>query len=135
MGFGNVVSAYLHVFRTDADLILIVALVLVQRIVLVDVLYVGVCLVRRVVALCPLIAVRRVALWHIDALVAVEDAGLLLVIVRASEVVVVVVGRVVVPGCTHAVVDGDFTQEVGIGVIRTFLLVVQTVQSDVLQCT
>ena len=135
MGFGNVVTSYLHVLGTDADLILIVALVLVQRIVLIDILNVGVCLVRRVVALCLLFVVRRVALWHIDALVAVEDAGLLLVKVRASEVVVVVVGRVVVPSCPHAVVDVDFAQEVGIGVIRAFLLVVQTVQSDVLQCT
>ena len=53
--------------------------------------------------------------------------------VTATEVVVVVVGRVLVPCRPHAVVDGNMAQKVGIGGVRTFLLVVQTVQSHVLK--
>ena len=130
---GNEVMAQPHVLRTDADVILIVALILVQRIVLVDVLHVRIGLVAGVVALRLLFAVRRVALRHVDALVAIEDGGLGLVVVRAAEVVVVVVGRVVVPGSTQAVVDVQIIQEGGVGRMRTLLGIVHTVQAYVLQ--
>ena len=124
--------AQAHVLGTEADLVLIIALVFVERIVLIDVLDIGIGLVGRVVTLRLLVAVGRVALGHGDALVTVEDAGMSCVQVTASEVVVVVVGRVLVPCRPHTVVDGDVVQEVGIGGMRTFLLVVQTIQTDVL---
>ena len=128
----DVVMSQAHVFGADAHPILIVALILVERKVLVDVLHVGVALVAGVVALGLLVAVGRVALRHVDALVALQDGGLAFVEVAASEVVVVVVGRVVVPGCSQAVVDADAVQEVSVGGPRALLAVSQSVQSDVL---
>ena len=126
------VMSQAQVLGTDADLVLIVALILVQRIVLVDILDVGECLIRRVVALRLLVVVGGVALWHVDTLVALQNAGLARVKVAATIVVVVVVGRVLVPGSPHAVVHGDMTQEVGIGREAAFLLIVQTVQTHIL---
>ena len=122
-----------HILRTETDLILIVALVFVERIVLVDILDIGISLVRRVVAFRLLVVVGRVALRHGDTLIAIEDAGMSFVQVTASEVVVVVVGRVLVPCRPHAVVDGNMAQEVGVGGVRAFLLVVQTIQTDILK--
>ena len=46
---------------------------------------------------------------------------------------VVVVGRVVGPCLAHTVVDVDLLQEVGIGREEAFLLVVQTIESHILQ--
>ena len=86
--------AHLHVLRTDAHLVLQVALILVQRIVLVDVLNVRIGLIRRIIALRLLVAVWRVALWHVDTLVTLQDRSLAIVQIRAAEVVVVVVGWV-----------------------------------------
>ena len=86
--------AHLHVLRTDAHLVLQVTLILVQRIVLVDVLHVRIGLIRRIVALRLLVAVWRVALWHVDALVTFQDRGSAFVQIGATEVVIVVIGRV-----------------------------------------
>ena len=45
---------------------------------------------------------------------------------------VVIVGRVGIPGSTQAVVDVDAIQEIGIGRLTAFFLVRQTVQSHIL---
>ena len=121
-----------HVFRADAYLILQIAFVLVEGVVLVDVFHIGECLIGGVVTLRLLVVVRRVALWHIDTLVTLQDARLPFVQVAAAEVVVVVVGRVVVPGCPHTVVDGHPAQEIRIGRIAALLFVGQSVQSHIL---
>ena len=87
-----------HILRTYTHLIAQIALILIQRIVLIDILHIRIGLIRRVVALWLLVTVWRVALWHVDALITFQDAGLALVQVAASEVVIVIVGRVV---CYH----------------------------------
>ena len=131
------VLAHLHVLRTDAHLVLQVALILVQRIVLVDVLNVRIGLIRGIIALRLLVAVWRVALWHVDTLVTLQDRSLAIVQIRASEVVVVVVGWVGNPCRAHAVVHNHVVEEVGIGRIAQLLVVRQTVESHVLlgSCT
>ena len=129
---GDEVMSQHHVFRADAHLILQVALILVERKVLVDVFYVREGLIGGVVALRLLVVVGRVALWHVDTLVTLQDARLTLVQVTSTEVVVVVVGWVVVPGCPHTVVDGHPAQEVRIGGIAALLFISQSVQSHIL---
>ena len=91
---GNVVAADYHIFWTNADFVLIVLLVFVEGVVLVDVLHIGRYLPSRLVAFWPCVGVGTVALWHVDALVAVQDGCAELVEVGSAIVVVVVVGRV-----------------------------------------
>ena len=91
----------------DAHFILIVALVLVEGEVLVDILHVGSGLVAGVVRLGLVFGLRRVALRVVVELISVEDALLLVVVVGAAEVVVVVAGRVVAPGFDDTVVGDD----------------------------
>ena len=86
-------------------MILQVALVFVESVVLVNILHIRECLVRGIVALRLLVTVRRVALRHVDALIAFQNRCLAVVKVTASEVVVVIVGGVIIPRLTHAVVD------------------------------
>ena len=87
----------LQLVVADGYAVLVVALVLIEGIVLVDVLHVGSRLVRSVVRFRLLVAGRRVTLWVVDALVAVHDALLLGIIVRTTEVVVVIASRVLSP--------------------------------------
>ncbi len=132
----DVVASNGEVFRTYADMILEVTLVLVQRVVLVDVLHVRSCLVAGVVALVVRVVVRRVALWHVNALVALKDGGSLLVEVTATIVMVVVVGRVGHPSLTDAVVSHrHVAQEVGINSESPFLVIGQSVEANILQLT
>ena len=119
-------------------LVLEVALILVERIVLVDILHVGTRLVRRVVRLRAVVGVGGVALRVVDALIAVEDTGLGIVEVGAAVVVVVVAGRVAAPGLQQRVVLHDaahLTEPVGVSTVCTFLLIGQTVQANVLHGT
>lgn len=90
----DVVLANLQIFGTDGDVVLEVFLVFVERVVLVDILHVRRTLNRGVVALCASVAVGRVALRVVDVLISAENAGLHVVVVRATEIVVVIVGRV-----------------------------------------
>ena len=129
---GNEVMPNHHILRTYTHLIAQIALILIQRIVLIDILHIRIGLIRRVVALWLLVTVRRVALWHVDALIAFQNAGLALVQVTSTEIVVIIICRVVVPGRPHTVVDGYMAQEVRIGGIAALLLVRQSVQSHVL---
>ena len=124
-----------QVLGTDAYMVLVVTLILVQRIVLVDILNVRIGLIRGVIAFRLLVVVGRVALWHVDALVAFQDAGTAIVQVTATEVVVVIVCRVGIPGTSHTVVDADTVEESVISRIAALLFVVQTVESDILQGT
>ncbi len=100
----NKVGSLHHVLRAYAHLVLVVALILVQRVVLVDILHIRESLVTRVVPFCLLVTVRRVTLWHVDAFVAVEDGSLSCVQVSTTEIVVVIVGRVSIPCRAETVV-------------------------------
>ena len=129
---GNEVMPNHHILRTYTHLIAQIALILIQRIVLIDILHIRIGLIRRVVALWLLVTVWRVALWHVDALIALQDAGLALVQIAASEVVIVIVGRVVHQYLSSTVVHVDTTQEVRIGWLCQLLVVRQSVQSHIL---
>ena len=129
-----VLSEY-HILRTDTHLILIVALVFVQRIVLVDILHIGIGLVGRVIAFRLLVVVGGVALRHIDALVTFQNASAPLVVIAATEVVVVIVRGVAGPRLTDTIVDIDGVEEIGISGKGTLFVVVQTIQTDVLSGT
>ena len=129
------VAAHDEVLRTDGDMILVVFLILVEREVLVDVLDIGRGLVRCVVTLFAVVGVGGVALRVVDAFIALQDGGLHLVVVAPAEIVVVVVGRV----AGDAVVDlrADLclhgTEVVAIGIEGALLVVVETVEANVLE--
>ena len=133
----NVVLADHKVLRTQGDMILVVFLVLVERVVLVDVLDVGRSLIGSVVALGAALGVGGVALRVVDVFVSTQDAGLNLVVVASTEIVVVVVGRVVHDGVEHSRRDLplDGREEVLIGLEGSLLFVVQTVETEVLAFT
>ena len=57
-------------------MVLVVAFILVEGVVLVDILNIGIGLVRGVVAFRLLVVVGRVALRHVDALIAFQNTGL-----------------------------------------------------------
>ena len=99
------VAANHHVFRTDAYAVLVVLLIFVQRIVLVDVFDVGRALPGRFIAFGVGVAVRTVALGHVDALVTVQDAGLRTVEIRSAVIVVVVVSGVGLQAVIYLGVD------------------------------
>ena len=127
----------LELLVADRYAILIVTLILVERVVLIDILHVGAGLVGGVVGLCLVIAGRRVALRVVNALVAVHDALLLGIEVRASVIVVVIAGGVIAPCFEDAVVGGNdaayLVEPVGIGLKGLLFLVGQSVESHVLQ--
>ena len=102
---GNVVASNHHVLWTDAYAVLVVLFIFVQRIVLVDVLDVWRALPCRFIAFGVGVAVRAVALGHVDALVAVKDAGLRTVEIRSAVIVVVVVCGVGLQAVIHLRID------------------------------
>ena len=126
----------LDIVVADGNTVLIVALIFVEGEVLIDVLHVGACLVTGVVALGLVVGCRRVALRIVDALVALHDGAALIVVVTATEVVIVVACRVVAPSLKHAVVGHDAADGVEpflVSSVCAFLLVVQSVEAHVLQ--
>ena len=135
---GSTVIIGLQFVVADADMILEVALVLIEREVLVDILHVGSRLIRGVIRLRPVLRVGRVSLGVVDALVAVQDAGAGLVEVGAAVVVVVIASRVITPSLNQRVVRDDGTYLVEpflVGSVGSLLVVVKTVESHVLQGT
>ena len=120
----------------QAHMVVVVFLVFVQRVVPVEVFHVGRGLIRRVVAFGARLAVGRVALRHVDALVAFQDAGFPTVVVASAEVVVVIVGRVGGNGLVGGVVHhgADALQEGLVVAEAALLFIVQTIESHVLQC-
>ena len=135
---GHAVVVGLQVVVADADTVLEIAFVLVQGIVLVDVLHVGSHLIRSVVRLRAVVGIGRVALRIVDALIAVQDAGLGIVEVGTAIVVVVVGGRVITPGLEQRVVLHHRTYLVEpllVGTVGTLLVVVHAIETDILQHT
>ena len=116
-------------------MVLEVFLVFVECVVLIDVLHVRRTLNRGVVALGASVAVGRVALRVVDILISAEDAGLHVVVVRATEIVVVVVSRVCPDGVPYCLVDLSLhsLEEVLIRVKGLLFTVVESVETYVLQ--
>ena len=92
---GDVVFADNHIFRTQRDVILVVALILVERVVLVDVFDVGHRARRLVESVSVVVVAEGVTLGTVVVLIPLEHAGLLFVVVVTAVVVIVVAGRVV----------------------------------------
>ena len=90
----NILAAGAQVFWSDGQMVLPVLLAFAQGIVCVDILNVRSVLPCRFVVFGRVLAVGRVALGHVDALVSLKHGHLVAVVVRTAEVVVVVVGRV-----------------------------------------
>ena len=130
----DVVAPDDEVLGAYGDVVLEVLLVFVQGVVDIQVLDVGRSLIGCLVALGRVLRVGRVALGHVDALVAVEDALACLVEVAAAIVVVVVACGVGIDGVEDLCVDLPLhlLQVLGIGAELAFLFRVQTVQTDVL---
>ena len=120
----------------DTHMVLVVTFILVEGIVLVNVFHIRAALIAGIVGFRLLVCIGRVTLRVVDALIAVEDTFPLFVEVTATEVVVVVTGRVVLPGLADAVVDNKPThgvEPVTIGAICLFFLIIQAIESHILQ--
>ena len=135
---GRAVTEGFEDLRTDAHLVLIITLKLVEGIVAIDVFHIGAALVTGVVGFPLVVRIRRVALGVVDQFVTVENALLLVIVIRASEVVIVVACRVVAPRLDHAVVGHDACTDHSIhplliGAVIAFLGIRQTVQTHILQ--
>ena len=93
-----------QIFWAYAYPILIVTLILIQRIILVYILHIWICLVRGVKTLVIIIHIRWVALRIVYPLVSLKDWRLALIKLWATIITVVVICRVVLPSCAYAVV-------------------------------
>ena len=118
-------------------MILEVFLILVERIVLVDILNIRHRLVGCVVAFVARLTVGRVALRIVYVLVTAQNRCFHLVVIAATEVVVIVVSRVVPYRIEHNGVHFALyrSEKLLISVKVTFLLIVETIESDVLKRT
>ena len=124
--------------RTDAHLILIIALKLIEGIVAIDVFHIGAALVTGVVGFLLVIRIRRVALGVVDQFVTVENALLLVIVIRTAEIVIVIASRVVAPRLDHAVVGHDACTDHSIhplliGAVIALLGIRQAIESHILQ--
>ncbi len=136
-----VVFAHLEVGRANRHAILEIALILVERVVLVDVFHIGHAARRLVEAVCGVVGRERVAVGAVVVLVAVEDRHLLLVEVIAA-VKVVAVARGVVEGRELVLLHGldrgrgqhlaQPLQEVGIGGIGLLVFGAEAIETHVL---
>ena len=90
----DVVLAYHHTVGTEVDHILVVVLGLAQRVVLVDVLHIGIGRCRGHIVLLAILFHRRVALGVVVLLVAVGDFYVVLVVEGGAEIAEIVVRRI-----------------------------------------
>ena len=115
-------------------MILVVFLIFVQRIVLIDILYIRRCFIRGVVTLVVVVIVWWVTLWVVDALISFKDRSLLCIPVRTTEIVVVIISRV----CPYWVEDsliGISTSSCKEVLIRSkllFFFISQSIKADIL---
>ena len=130
------VAAHHEIFRTDADVILEILLIFVQRIVLVDVLHIRCRFIGGIITLGTAFAVRRIALRVVDVLISVKDGRTHLIPVRASEIVIVIPGWVGKDTVEHRLVHLALYL-VEIGTLVEFLLfgIGQAIESHILQGT
>ena len=122
-------------------MVLPILLALAQRVVRIDVLYIGSVLPGRFVVLWRVLTVWRVTLRHVDAFVACKHRNLVTVVVRAAEVVVVVICRVGKQLLTNGIgqrgqrTSIQLVPECHVRAISLLLFVVQTIQTEVLLLT
>ena len=116
-------------------MILVVLFVLVEREVLVDVLHIRRRLIGRAVAFGRVLVVSRVALRHVDTLVASQNGSFYPVEVGTSVVMVVIVGRVglntVEDFGSHLALN--VVEELLISTIVPLFFIVETIETDILQ--
>ena len=93
----NAMVVGLELIIVDGNMILIVALILIEGVVLINILNIGPRFIRGVIALGLIIVSRRVTLGVVDTLVALEDTGLLSIEVGATEVMIVIASRILTP--------------------------------------
>ena len=92
---GDEVLTHHEVFGADRNTVLEIALVLVERIVLVDILYIGHRARRLIQWIGGILGRKRVAFHAVVAFVTLKDAEALLVVVIAAVEVVIITGGVV----------------------------------------
>ena len=135
---GYILTTGAQVLWCDGQMVLPVLLALAQSVVGIYILYVGSILPCCLVALGRILTIGRVALWHIDTLVSVQHRYLLTIIIRATEVMIIIIGRVFQQRYAHGVgqvgqsTSVQFVPECLICSEGLFLLVVQTIQTQVL---
>ena len=114
---------------------MVVALVLIQRVVLVDILHIRTTLIAGVVRFSLVFGFRRVTLRIIDALVAIQNTLAFVVEIRSAEVVIVIAGRVVAPRLHNTVVShyrANAIQPLVVGTILLFFFIGQSVVARIL---
>ena len=139
---GDVVLTHHQVFGADRNTVLEIALVLVERVVLVDVLYIGHRARRLIQWIGGILGRKRVAFHAVVAFVTLKDAEALLVVVIAAVEVVIVTGRVVerreqvgllgLDGLGDSLRVAQFFEIILICREYELLVVVQTVEAHVL---
>ena len=122
----------------DAYLILIIALILIEGEVLVDILHIWTRLVTGIIGLRLILGLGRVTLRIVILLITVEDAPPFVVVVGTPEVVIVIACRVVAPSLDNAVVGDDTTvhhcvDPLLVGIVLTLLVIVKSVETYILQ--
>ena len=135
IGRSRTIAIGIEYLGRDVHLVLVVALILVQRVVLVDILHIRPALVAGIVRFGLIFGLGRVALRIIDALIAIQNAGALGIEIRSTEVVIVVAGRVVAPRLHNTVVGYYRTnaiQPLVVGAILLLLIISQSVVARIL---
>ena len=102
---GDMVISQAHILWAYADTILVIAFVFVEGIVLIDILHIGRGLIAGIIAFGLTVGIGRIALRHVDSLIAFKDGGLALIVIATTVIVVVVVCGVGMDGGTHTVID------------------------------
>ena len=116
--------------------ILVVALIFIQREVLIDILYIWPGLVAGVIRFRAVVRIGRITLGVVDSFVALKYTLLFVVEIRTAIIMVVVASRVVTPGLENTVVGDDAAKGVNPLLISTelpLLFVVQTIEAHILQ--
>ena len=135
---GHILTTGAQVLWCDGQMVLPVLLAFAQSVVGIYILYIGSVLPCCLIAFGRVLTIGRIALWHIDTLVSVQYRYLLTIIIRATEIMIIIVGRVFQQRHAHGVGQvgkGSRVQFVPEGLICSeglFLLVVQTIQAQVL---
>ena len=135
---GYILATGAQILWSDGQMVLPVLLALAQGIIGIYILYIGSVLPCCLVAFGRVLTIGRVALWHIDTLVSIQYRYLLTIIIRATEVMIIIVGRVFKQRYAHGV--GQVGQGTGVQFVPEclicseglFLLIAQSVQAQVL---
>ena len=130
----DILRTDIQISRIDFHMIAVVLLVLIHRVVHIHILAIGRRLIGCGVRLTRSARIRRVALKHIDALVTIQNRSAGIVIITATEIMVVVAGRVVPYSIESRLrhLGAHGVQIIGIGREGAFVSIIQTVQTYIL---